>query len=435
MILRLTYIFFSILVTLYGVFKKRKFDFVFIYFLSSSLYFFPLYLGVFQSFVFGRGGKFSYMPQEIYYKCYLILLVNSGVCFLAMFIKDHSKFLRNKTEIRETLIINEYANILILILGFFILIHQIYMINRLHNYIFTDEFNKSVLLRQLKLTDTYCIDMSYFIFILSYSFDMRWRKTTRLLSAVLMLFPLMLSKRSEVVCGLISIIYIWINKTEYHSLWELLKKRKKQLGLGMIFFVAVFLSKPVINSIVQGNWKAVVNQLSKDNTLINSFLYSEPNIITSTLNEILRLDLRVNGESYIFSSLGFFPFINTLSNGYLVPKDFYKLYQPVVYPDLTGWGAGNCFLGETYSNGGFLLLAGMIIFLCVILILSEKYLYRGKNIWLKASALAIIPWMAFYIHRNSWYYTVRSVRKFFYFAIMLNILYVLFVIKHPRYSK
>lgn len=426
MILRLIYIFLSFIVILYGILKKRKLDFVFIYFLSSILYFFPLYLGEFQAFRFKKQGGFTYTAQTIYYKCYIVLILNTLICFLWMLVKDRYKTLTSNFNREKTLRIDDYSNALIIFIQVILLIHNIGMIFRLRDYIYTHSFNKTILLQQITTIDTYCITLSYFLFILVYSFHMRWKRVSRVLAAILMVFPLLLSKRSEIVCGIISIVYVWINKKHDESLWKLVMHRKKMVFLGLIFGSVVFLSKPIINAVVQGNWEIISSYLTQNNVLLDSMLHSEANTITSTLNEILRLDYRVDGESYVFSLLGFFPFINSLSESRLVPKDFYKLYQPIVYPQLKGWGAANCFLGEAYSNGGIVLLIGMVILLCTIFTLLERYLYRGKNLWMKVCVLATMPYLCFYIHRNTWYYTIRFVRVFFFFAILLNIFCVIF---------
>lgn len=416
--LRFFYIIIVCVGTLYIFFKRRKLDFVSIYFFSSVLYFFPVLLGKFQAFVFTET-SFYYEPNEIFYKVYIILILNSIFCIIWMIGKDSIS--GGFIEIPEEQL-NDYQSLLILICNVLILIINTFLIYRLKQYIFTPNFDKTILLENTSILDTFALNATYFLFVVSFCFSMRWSKTIKLLSLMMLVYPFLLAKRSEIVLGIIAIAYTWISKIKYDSLWDLLKKKKKIILIGSIFFITVFLSKEILNYAAQGDWKTVLNYLTKDGVLWESIIYSEPNVITSNLNEIVRLAIDAEGDSYRFAMLGFVPFIGTLSNSILVPEEFYTIYQPIVYPDLKGWGAGNCFLGEAYSNGGWVLLLCVIILLCSVLSFLERYIYKGKNQFMKASCLAIMPYLAFYIHRNTFYFSIREMRSLIVLGILFNLI-------------
>ena len=154
-------------------------------------------------------------------------------------------------------------------------------------------------------------------------------------------------------------------------------------------------------------------------------------MITSNLIEILRLNVTADGYTYRFASLGFIPFIGTLSDSVLVPSDFYELYQPIVYPKISGWGAANCFLAEAVSNGGILTLICMVHLLCCTFVIMEKILYKNMNVFIKTGILAAMPHLAFYIHRNTLFYIIRTVRIFAYISFFLIVIHILLTHKHP----
>lgn len=417
--LRVIYIFIVFLGFLYSLFKRRRLDFISIYFFSSVLYFFPALLGEFQSFAFTETGYY-YVPKDIFYRVYIVLILNSIVCITWMICKD---FLNIRDNGVFQVKLNDYQSLLILVCNICFLIVNFLLIIRIKQYIFTPHFDKTILLEQTTILDTFALNVTYFLFIISFSFSMRWSKIIKILAVMLLIYPFLLAKRSEIVLGIIVVIYVWISKKRYYSLWDLIKKNKGIILVGTIFFVSVFLSKAILNYAARGDWKTVFNYLTQDGVLRESILYSEPNVITSNLNEIVRLAVDAEGDSYRFAMLGFVPFIGTLSNSVLVPEEFYMIYQPIVYPDLKGWGTGNCFLGEAYSNGRWLLLFCAIILLCTVLTLLERYIYRAKNQFIKASCLAIMPYLAFYVHRNTFYFSIREIRSLFTLGIFFNIIY------------
>lgn len=428
---QIIYVTMFVMVLLYGIFKKRELDLIYIYFLSTTVYFFPVVLGEFQSFVFNADGTYTYYPEALYYKTYIVLIINTFICFIWMIIRNLCS--KKNRQCSSMYYLNDYANLIVIGTEALLLILNTRMILRLRYLIFTNRFDKTILLNNMSLLDTLCLNMSYFVFILAFVFNMRWRVTTRLFAIILMIFPFMLSRRSEIVLGMIAITYVWINRQNYSSIYILLINKKKTIIAVLFFGIAVFLSKGIMNSIVQGNWQEVKIYLEKKNTLIDSFLYSEPNIITSTLNGVLEKDVRVDGESYKHVVLSFFPFIETLFSGKLSPSDFYTLYQPIVYPEIKGWGAANCFLAEAYSNGGWIMLFVVVNCLCAMLLLLERGIKRCNNWGVKTALLASMPYLTFYIHRNTVYYIIRTVRIYIYLAIVLNIIYL--ILKNNKFGR
>ncbi|MCI9584560.1 MAG: hypothetical protein HFG46_12935 [Clostridium sp.] len=423
------YCFLAAFVIGYSIFKKRKFDILVIYVFSSIVYFFPAFIGEFQSFVFLEKG-YTYKPQEIYYKSYLVLIINLMVCLVWMFMSDCR---RHKNTYKKTmdLYLNDYESIIVVISEIVILCLNFILCYRLRNYIFVEKFDKTKLMEHMTLFDTLALNMTYYFFIISFSCKMRWKKVSMVIALLCISYSLALAKRSELVLGIIAVAYVWVTRNSESSLWELLWKRKYLLLTGLVFFCAVFLSKPVLNAAVQGDWKQIFMYFKRDGKLIESFIYSESNVITSNLNEILRLNVTADGDTYRFASLGFIPFIGTLSDSVLVPSDFYELYQPIVYPKISGWGAANCFLAEAVSNGGILTLICMVHLLCCTFVIMEKILYKNMNVFIKTGILAAMPHLAFYIHRNTLFYIIRTVRIFAYISFFLIVIHILLTHKHP----
>lgn len=429
-IFRGIYCFLTVLVIGYGIFGKRKFDILAIYVFSSIVYFFPVLIGEFQSFVFLENG-YTYKPQEIYYKSYLVLTINLVICLIWMFVSDCKKH-RNINKNTMNLYLNDYESIIVVISEIMILCLNLILCYRLRNYIFIEKFNKTRLMEHMTLLDTLALNMSYYFFVISFSCKMRWKKVSMVIALLCISYSLILAKRSELVLGIIAVAYVWVIRNSETSLGKLLWRKKYLLMAGLIFCCAVFLSKPVLNAAIQGDWERIIMYFKTGDNVMKNFIYSEPNTITSNLNEILRLNVIVEGDTYRFASLGFIPFIGTLSGSVLVPSDFYTIYQPIVYPKLSGWGAANCFLAEAVSNGGILALICMVHLLCCTFVIMERVLYKKINVFFKAGILAAMPHLAFYIHRNTLFYVIRTVRIFIYISYIFTMIYMLMTFKKPE---
>lgn len=144
------------------------------------------------------------------------------------------------------------------------------------------------------------------------------------------------------------------------------------------------------------------------------------------LNQILALQIYVNGDSYLFSLLSLLPLIDTLSGGKLVTQNFYDMYQPIAYPFMEKWGMANCFLGEAYSNGRIFMVIVMVSVLCILFIITDKVIFSNKSPFIRLTGMAIMPYLAFYIHRNTWLFTIQTFKYFFMIGMLLYFMDLLF---------
>lgn len=260
--LRWIYIILCILVSGYCIVKKRKCDIFTIYIFSSILYFFPMLIGEIQFLKYNDSSCSTYYhPGSIYYMSYIVLITNLTVCFIWLLVKDSRNGAPFNKKFRSCVLNQRQALIVILaeIITIGIALASIWN-NR--NILFSEAFDKSLLLKQSGNLDFITMKLAYILFVLAFCSETKYYKLIRFLGVLLIGYTLYMGSRSQIVMGIITICYIWLSKQlAIHSLWELVKKKKGFVLFVCLLIPAVFIIKELLPNMIAFDWEGLIDKL------------------------------------------------------------------------------------------------------------------------------------------------------------------------------
>jgi hypothetical protein len=157
----------------------------------------------------------------------------------------------------------------------------------------------------------------------------------------------------------------------------------------------VFAYKGLYTPIKAGDVGEILARVSDPMFYVFIFASSEPFTIQANLNEIIRTNFTVRLSHFESVMNQFVVFASDLG-GEVV--SFNDRFQHVLFPGVAGGMAENIW-GEMWSGGGWPLLCAFILFYTVVLGFGS-YLLRSPDVVVRGMATPIFMYWAFYIHRN-----------------------------------
>lgn len=418
--MKLIYGLISLISLLYIVLKHRKIDFFTIYIFSILIYYFPAYLGIIYR------GHLDYINIET--NTYVLLSVNLFVILWIVILYDAfktKKYIVKNFEYKDDI----YYNKAIFFISLCSLILNLFCFFKYGN-LGTDSFNKVQLLENSSRLVEYTKYLDLFIFVYAFTNRGKFINYIRIISVFCILCTFMLGHRSFLVIGIIGILYNYITqKCDFKSVLDFIKKNKRIVIGILIFMFVTFFVKNVFAALVNKDFELVKARLSSGEYYIETLLKSEPNTITNNLNNVVKYGMKYNIMSYLMTTtICLIPYFGNIIMKNLNLKTFEHILQ-INFNDRIheGIGLGSTFIGETYATGGIVFLALMGMFICLLIIIIEKKVYKTKNPALRCWMIIFLTYLTFYINRNSLVFIFVAARAYLY--IMTLVILVKFFVK------
>lgn len=157
----------------------------------------------------------------------------------------------------------------------------------------------------------------------------------------------------------------------------------------------LFAYKGLYRMIKAGDFSGVIARVTDPAYYIFMFADSEPFAIQANLNEVIRTNFLV-GLSHFESVINQFVVFASSMGGEVV--SFNDRFQPVLFPGVQGGMAANIW-AEMWSAGGWPLLCTFLLLYAIALGFGS-YLLRSPDVVVRGIAAPLFTYWAFYIHRN-----------------------------------
>lgn len=216
---------------------------------------------------------------------------------------------------------------------------------------------------------------------------------------------------------LIYIIYIFSKNEPLRLLPHLLKLKNILWTIGLLLLTAFFfIFKVSINLLKQGRSADLWNLIkSNDDFLSNAFVFSEPSIVQSNLNEAFRRNLRTDPLNWIDILDVTLPITRFLN----IKSEAIYFNQKIVFPSVE-WGTANNPWAFYWSSGGDLLLY-TYIFLFGFIIFIGNYLIQTTVGIIQVFWMFFFVVFVFFSHRNDlMFQLVMQKRVIIFFGIILT---------------
>lgn len=412
-LLRYTYIGLIIINLIVFLFRTKKMNFLFIYFLSSIIYY-----------IFAISGKLyildvngSIWGYDIDIKTNIVLIINMVLIFIATLIPEKNIVIKKKSKKKHINLDLEKCSMSIFFIMCFIL--TIYTVITTNMFSSSGNFNKEKLMENTGTIVEYF--KSIIMFSIVYIFiekDIQYKLSTKILLMGSLFVTFLLGHRSYIVIAIIAIGFNYYNEKiakNNKSLFRAIIKNYKIVLIAMLVIFVTFMIKGVTAALFDHNFDLVKTRLTNLDYYINTFKISEPNTTTMNLDTILRNNYMLDKSSYTILITLFIPFISRIVKF----ESFTYMYQETLF------GTSNrasTFLGEAYANGGFLLVGVIITLLLLLLKFIDIKFKNSNNNILKTFMLISGVDLSFYIHRNSMDYAFVRIRSYIYIVILIYII-------------
>lgn len=384
----------------YFLFKKRTFDFFSLTFFSQLIYFIPGFFGT-TNYTIDR----SIIENVIVDGTYVILILFVVFLLLFTFIYDHSKFSfydRNKTYKVNSIISEMMIAISLLTLASIILTNGL-LFFKLEKIDLMEYVSSNLLL--METTASIAIVVAF----------LEKKKFILLLGFGILFIDIFIGFRFAFVISLVAILFIYTNnlgKIRLINFWK--------FGL-LMFFLAYFviLIKQFLYGFKFGFSDYSLQQFQTLEFYTNALIHSEPFVIMSILNEVVKNNFTIQLDN-ILVVLKIFPFMESIFN--LETVNYNQLFQPVLFP-YVNYGMANSIFAQFFSIGGYLFVIWFIFIYFCILFLGNSYLLYSK--YSKSIVVLLFSMQAFYIYRNDLLYQITLEKKYlviFLIALLLNYL-------------
>jgi hypothetical protein len=387
--MRTLFIIVSILVGLYMVLKRRRFDFFTIGYASALIYFLPAFFG----FV---GFPTQYQIVEdwpMYWKTYVVMTTVVAAIGVGTFLYD---LLPHRTTLPFHLPgssrTGEFA-ILLALAGFIL---SILTVGRM-------------LLSPDKPLMLQSINRWFIFFELGSSIAVvvliaRKRYWLALVPGTLLLIDVYFGIRVSFALTLIAVMTMLLNRRGR----ERFAIRQFRFGvLGLVFIGVMLMYKTVYSAVKAGDWAVVFMRLRDSGSYVRGVTRSEPFITQTILNEVLVQNFKVGPEHFSSVLYQFVFFAPSLGAKYV---SFNDLFQAQLFPGAIGWGMANNIWAEMWSSGGWpLLIAFIFVYVGMLWIGSE--LLRVENPEIRSISALLFSFWAFYIHRNDLFVEVSIFKQ------------------------
>lgn len=413
-ILRIIYIISVVLVLFFALNKKKNLSFVFIYFLSSLIFYFNAFEG--EVFV----GKLSIIgvldSYPIHYGTYIILLINLLMIFLIFRIEPEvDDYVMKQSQPAEEIVMKIFIVAVLLLSAYMCVKYKVFT---------RTTYKKSDLAEESGKLATYYKYLAMFPAVYVFTaedkkLDWKWI----IAGTIPILTTFMFGNRSYLVIAVVAVLF----DKMYHFCKKLdctlgfyLLKHKLVVIAGSVILVITLVIKGVTGALFTRNFELVGQRLTSLDYYKQVFFVSEPNTIMRNLNTIVSSDFRLSGSSYSALWSYVFPFLTGNIEKIVGVENFTKVYQKVLY--ITETNKASTILGEAFANGGYIVVAMMVILYLVLLMLIFRG-YRRCNSNISKTALLLIGMdAAFYVQRNSMAFEFSRLRDYIYIAVVLLVL-------------
>ena len=382
----------SIVGFVYFFFKKRKFDFFTMAYISANVYFLPGFFGYVV--YYPAETKVELLP-EVYLvmTCVLTSILMTSIIYDLVGRKQvkQIKFKNSELNLRMLLIISIASFVLMFItMGNQLFVtDKVILMSNLNRFYLVWSVSTSLLIITAFIERKIKIVCFGFIFLA---------------------FDIYLGFRSNFAITVISIFTIYMNQKKFH---RLIIGNFRLFVLGGIAAVFFFVYKQIHAVIKLGRWDIVTERLVDLNFYFNSIIHSEPFVIQSTLNEVINQNFTVS-PSYLMNILYLFIFFAPQLGANI--KDFNDYFQPTLFPNVDFGMASNIW-AEMYSINGWSTLILFIIFFNIVIFLANKFLLI-ENSSIKSVVTLIMIYWVFYIHRNSILYEINLSKRILFIWII-----------------
>lgn len=415
----LTIILFIVLI-LYVIVRKRKFDFFSIAAFSYIIYYFPVFNGYLRN---NNTGNQIFISNMTYFCIFIFGFLL--LFFMIFFDKYYIKAGNNSNKVSNVKMLkskNELSNFCVLILS---IIGIVLMIITFRNYGgFSGAFNKVNLLKNANKITEYMKYIGLFVFVYSFIFKGKFIKLCRILSLCIMFYTFLLGHRSFIVIGIISIFMHYVGTKNPVRLLEIIKKNKKKFFFIVICLLFFLFVKNIFAAFMAGNYELVFSRLSSKEYYIDTLLESESNIIMNNLNNIVVYGFKYSFSDFVIGVVSLIPLVGgRILNAFNYTTFEIKMNHVFNTLYSEGIGLGSNYIGEAYSIGNiYFLILIVILTLFFIKFLNSKR-NHSSNPFTYTFLSILLTYFTFYIHRNSLIFLLTTARAYLYILILLFLLY------------
>lgn len=373
----------------YFLLRKRTFDLFALAFFCQLLYSIPGFFGIT---VYLDNGKI--IEDIIIDETYLILVIFS-LSIISFCILFDSKTYNSSKQISKN-----YIGELLLIIGFISFLTILITNNEvfiLEKILLMEKVGINLLIMEIAAS------LSIIIFIIQ-------RKYIKLIFAtILILVDLYIGFRFTFILTLIGIILFYLN-----SLGKVrLIKYYKYLIILFILTILVFISKDFMYGFKFGFSDYSIEQFKNLSFYLDSFFTTEPFIIMTILNEVIKNNFLSEFDN-ILVFLKLFPFAEVLFGLNFI--SFNSLFQPILFPNVE-YGMANSIFAQIYSLGG-------IIFIIIFCIFFNSLLFFGNFLIIKTSSfkalfIFLFTILCFYIYRNDFLYLIGLLKNYLFIYLFV----------------
>jgi len=369
--------------------SKREFDFFSVGYISTVVYFLPLFFG------FTRVSLVYYAPvsEALYMMAGMVVLVTTSTAYLI-----------DKINVRTVMTYSSNS----LLVGFFLVVSLIGFIGMVST-------SGDVLLssdKQEMMDHLNRFSILYEIGFILGAVSAYLGGANRSLSVFLFLVmvDVFLGFRSSAAIVFIAISLLWLNHHGKMRLIELLHRRwvaSLALFLGGLFF---FFYKGVYVAVKEGDWQHLMYIMSHKEYYISTITFSEPFVTQSILNEVVRSNFSLNPSYLLTNGFQVIPYSDELG---LSVIGFNSLFQPELFPEVSSGMAGNWWAEWFAVSGWTGFSVGLLIYvggLAVFSLMLRRW--RFNRVRLAVVVVMGVFW-AFYIHRNEITYFITLEKRVF----------------------
>lgn len=407
---------------IYVINAKRKLDYLLVAVLSTFVYYFPALIGCL------RVSSYSDATVPIQTGVYLSVFAYVIVMTIFIFITDkykikigYRKVFKEQPLIPKTVEKDVTTNISVLcveIIGILLLLYSLK-----NNSGFSDGFNKMLLLASGNRFTEYLKYIALFTFVYSFINSGRFINLCRGFSLILIGYTFMLGHRSFIFLGFIGVIVYHLQKVGSIRLITYIKSHLfMSIAVLLICFFFLFI-KGVFAALITGQMDLVISRLTDPKYYINTLLVSESNSIMYNLQNVCETGMKYSVFQYLLGLILLIPGIGgTLGDVFGYTSFETELNLRFNDRLSEGVGLGSTFLGEAYSLGGILavvIITTIFMWILIWLVRKSENSDNGLNV---AFMSVILPYLTFYVHRNSVIFLLVTIRAYFYIYCLIFVI-------------
>ncbi|MDO5157091.1 MAG: hypothetical protein Q4D51_14130, partial [Eubacteriales bacterium] len=300
-----------VIVAIYVLFRKRRFDFYALAFFSTIVYYYPAIIGKIRR----SANVFDIIDTRVY----CCLIIQSLVLFMCMVLADKYKVvvfsghkfggnLVKKENCSDGDIVSNLSVLVLELVGLLLLVFTYSSYGG-----FQLNFNKMKLLSEANRITEYLKYIALFTFVYAFTKKGKYIRLIKVISVVLISYTFLLGHRSFAVIGILAIFMSYFtNKLPDKVRVSSIIRKYWKIFLALMFAVVFFLFvKNVFAAFMSGQYDLVKQRLSDPNYYIDSLLSSEANSILSNLQAVCTYGMKYSVIDYFLIGLGIIPFMGS----------------------------------------------------------------------------------------------------------------------------